>query len=32
VVLAQVEAILSDDGWLQGGTDGRVGDKLAAGY
>ena len=32
VVLAQVEAILNDAGWLQGGTDGRAPGKSAAGY
>ncbi len=32
VVLAQVEAILSDGGWLQGGLDGRREGKAAAGY
>jgi gamma-glutamyltranspeptidase/glutathione hydrolase len=32
VVLAQVEAILSEGGWLEGGTDGRVADKSAVGY
>jgi gamma-glutamyltranspeptidase/glutathione hydrolase len=31
VVLARVEAILADDGWLQGGSDGRAIGK-AAGY
>jgi gamma-glutamyltranspeptidase/glutathione hydrolase len=32
VVVAQVEAILNDGGWLQGGTDGRVPGKSATGY
>jgi gamma-glutamyltranspeptidase/glutathione hydrolase len=32
VVVAQVEAILSDGGWLQGGLDGRREGKAAAGY
>ena len=32
VVLAQVAAILSDGGWLQGGSDGRSGAGKAAGY
>jgi gamma-glutamyltranspeptidase / glutathione hydrolase len=32
VVLAQVEAILSEGGWLQGGLDGRREGKAAAGY
>ncbi len=32
VVLAQVEAILNDGAWLEGGTDGRVPDKAAVGY
>ncbi len=32
VVLAQVAAILSDGGWLQGASDGRSGAGKAAGY
>jgi gamma-glutamyltranspeptidase/glutathione hydrolase len=32
VVLAQVEAILSEGGWLEGGLDGRREGKAAAGY
>ena len=32
VVLAQVAAIVSDGGWLQGGSDGRSGAGKAAGY
>jgi gamma-glutamyltranspeptidase/glutathione hydrolase len=32
VVLAQVAAILSDGGWLQGGSDGRSAAGKAAGY
>jgi gamma-glutamyltranspeptidase / glutathione hydrolase len=32
VVVAQVEAILSGGGWLQGGLDGRREGKAAAGY
>jgi len=32
VVVAQVEAILNDGGWLQGGLDGRREGKAAAGY
>jgi gamma-glutamyltranspeptidase/glutathione hydrolase len=32
VVVAQVEAILNEGGWLQGGTDGRQPGKSAAGY
>jgi gamma-glutamyltranspeptidase / glutathione hydrolase len=32
VVLAQVAAILSDGGWLQGGSDGRSASGRAAGY
>ncbi|HZR24300.1 MAG TPA: gamma-glutamyltransferase [Vicinamibacterales bacterium] len=32
VVLAQVAAIVSDGGWLQGATDGRTGNGKAAGY
>ncbi|HEX7137841.1 MAG TPA: gamma-glutamyltransferase [Vicinamibacterales bacterium] len=32
VVLAQVAAILSDGGWLQGGSDGRTAAGKAAGY
>jgi gamma-glutamyltranspeptidase/glutathione hydrolase len=32
VVLAQVAAIVSDGGWLQGGSDGRSAAGKAAGY
>ncbi len=32
VVLAQTAAIVSDDGWLQGGSDGRSAAGKAAGY
>ena len=32
VVLAQVAAIVSDGGWLQGGSDGRSSMGKAAGY
>ena len=32
VVLAQVAAIVSDGGWLQGGSDGRSAMGKAAGY
>jgi gamma-glutamyltranspeptidase/glutathione hydrolase len=32
VVIAQVAAIVSDGGWLQGGSDGRSGAGKAAGY
>ncbi|MDH4066620.1 MAG: gamma-glutamyltransferase, partial [Acidobacteriota bacterium] len=32
VVLAQVAAIVSDEGWLQGGSDGRSAAGKAAGY
>jgi gamma-glutamyltranspeptidase/glutathione hydrolase len=32
VVIAQVAAIVSDGGWLQGGSDGRSGGGKAAGY
>jgi gamma-glutamyltranspeptidase/glutathione hydrolase len=32
VVLAQVAAIVSENGWLQGGSDGRTASGKAAGY
>jgi hypothetical protein len=32
VVLAQVAAIVSDGGWLQGGSDGRSAAGKASGY
>jgi len=32
VVLAQTAAIVSDGGWLQGGSDGRSAAGKAAGY